>query len=82
MNYEPSALFLDQYTSHVSQTTKTIAHQLDINLVFIPKSATEIYQPLDKVVFGNLKSSAAAEYDDRFFHEDEALSQAKSKRSE
>ena len=76
MNFEPSALFLDQYTSHVSQTTKTIADQLNINLVFIPKSATEIYQPLDKVVFGSLKSSAAAEYDDKFFHEDAAFTKS------
>ena len=62
--------------SDTDDATKTIADQLNINLVFIPKSATEIYQPLDKVVFGSLKSSAAAEYDDKFFHEDAAFTKS------
>ncbi len=76
MNNEPSALFLDQYSSHVSENTRRVAEELQITLVFIPKSATERYQPLDRVIFGALKSSAAAEYDDKFFSEDAAYTKS------
>ena len=76
MNKEPSALFLDQYTSHISESTKRIADELQITLVFIPRSATEMYQPLDRVIFGVLKSSAAAEYDEKFFADDAAFTKS------
>ena len=76
MSGEPCALFLDRYTSHESESTKAKAEELKIELVFIPKSATDLYQPLDKTVFGVLKSSAAAQYDEKIFEEDTAFNKS------
>ena len=69
MHNEPCALVLDRYASHVSQSTQECAEELDIRLVYIPTSATEKYQPLDKRVFGALKSAASKEFSDKAFEE-------------
>ena len=41
--------------------------------MYIPTSATDIYQPLDKVVFGVLKSQAVCYYDDHVFEKNQGL---------
>ena len=76
MHKEPSALFLDQYPSHESENIRQKASELGIELIFIPKSATDLYQPLDRTVFGALKASAASMYDDKFFNEDKAYTKS------
>ena len=78
MGNEASALFLDRYTSHVSASTKECAQNLQIELVYIPRSATEKYQPLDKGVFGVMKSAAAAECNDKLFDEQECFTKSES----
>ena len=69
MSEEHCALVLDRYASHVSQRTKECAEELGIRLVFIPTSATDKYHPLDKRVFGALKSAASKEFSDKVFEE-------------
>ena len=71
MHCQPCALVLDRYASHTSEATKETANALKIELIFIPTSATERFQPLDKRVFGALKSAAAAIFDDKAFEEQE-----------
>ena len=66
------ALVLDRYASHVSDNTQTVADSLGISLIYIPTSATDEYQPLDKRVFGILKSMASAEFDDKVFEDQNA----------
>ena len=73
MNGEPSALFLDRYTSHISDSTRQCAEELEIELVFIPTSGTDRYQPLDRYVFGVMKSAAAAICNDKMFSKDSAF---------
>ena len=55
-------LILDRYPSHTSARTRENAAKRNIRLVFIPKSGTEKFQPLDRRVFGVLKSSAASKF--------------------
>lgn len=76
MNKEPSALILDRYTSHISDSTIEKAAELQIELIFIPTSATDKYQPLDKYIFGVMKSSAAAECNDKLFNEQSCFSKS------
>ena len=69
MHNLPSALILDQYPSHMTEAVLSEANKLRIKLIFIPKSATDVYQPLDRRVFGTLKSMASAIFaDDVFYH--------------
>lgn len=67
------ALILDQYKSHVSESTKRIAQELNIRLVFVPTSGTDLYQPLDLRVFGTLKSMACSAFYDHAFETDESF---------
>lgn len=64
------ALILDQYTSHVADIVKNKAEELRIRLVFIPKSATDLFQPLDLRVFGTVKSIGSAIFDNFVFEFD------------
>ena len=73
MKKQPCALILDQYPSHVSQSTREKAEELKIRLVFIPTSATDLFQPLDVRVFGTLKSMASSEFDDYVFKYDKGF---------
>lgn len=73
MKKQPCALILDQYPSHVSQSTKEKAAELKIRLVYIPTSATQLFQPLDLRVFGTLKSMASSEFDDHVFKHDKGF---------
>ena len=54
--HRPCALLLDQYPSHTTDLVKEIAQNLNIELIYIPKNATGTYQPLDRRVFGNVKT--------------------------
>ena len=74
MKGKECALVLDRYASHVSEKTQNVAKSLGITLIYIPTSATDAYQPLDKRVFGILKSMAASEFDDKVFIDQEAYS--------
>ena len=58
---------MDQYASHISDNTKDYARDVNIKLVYIPISATVIFQPLDKYIFGILKSHASSRIDDQSF---------------
>ena len=73
MGHQKCALILDRYASHTTEETLNEAERLGIELVFIPTSATDKYQPLDKIVFGVLKSQAASAFDDKAFEEDSAF---------
>ena len=75
MNNEACALVLDRYSAHVSRKTAEVAKSLDITLVFVPTSATDQYQPLDKRIFGAVKSAAAKEFDDKAFESHEGFTQ-------
>lgn len=55
---EPLDLILDVHSSHRTEEVKTLARNLDISLHYIPAGATDAFQPLDRRVFGALKSSA------------------------
>lgn len=55
---DPLDLILDVHSSHRTQEVKTLAQNLGINLHYIPVGATDALQPLDRRVFGALKSSA------------------------
>ena len=53
---KPCALVLDRFAAHICEGTIQLARNLNIRLVFVPTSATEYYQPLDRRAFGALKS--------------------------
>jgi hypothetical protein len=53
----PIHLLLDVYPVHVQQHAKELMRDLGIALRFIPAGMTDQYQPLDRRVFGRLKSS-------------------------
>jgi hypothetical protein len=53
---EPICPLMDQYTTHVTDAVVFTAWELGIYIIWIPNGATGRYQPLDKRVFGALKS--------------------------
>ena len=55
---DPLDLILDVHSSHRTEAVKTLAQSLGISLHYIPAGATDALQPLDRRVFGALKSSA------------------------
>jgi hypothetical protein len=55
---EPIHLLFDVYRLHVQEVGRALAEQLQIALHFISAGMTDEYQPLDRRVFGYLKSSA------------------------
>lgn len=58
-NHEPLHLLLDLHTSHRGPSIYKLAAELNITLHYIPAGQTDRYQPLDRKIFGPLKSSAA-----------------------
>lgn len=66
-------LVLDQYPSHISDSTKMAAIRYKIKLIFIPVSATDKYQPLDKYIFGIMKSQASSYFDEKAFQYQDAM---------
>ena len=71
---KPCALVFDRFSAHLSERTKEEGEKLKIRLVFVPTSATKYYQPLDRRVFGALKSSTSSSYADFAFAEQKAYS--------
>ena len=61
---EPLYLLLDQFPVHISESSKSCAKSLKIELFYIPAGATDKYQPLDRRVFGCLKSSSSKKIHD------------------
>jgi hypothetical protein len=54
------ALLWDVFSAHRDQEVKAYASELGIRLIFIPPGMTDVYQPLDKRIFGHLKQQAQA----------------------
>ena len=67
-------LILDQYASHISENTKAAAKKYNVKLVYIPVSSTDEFQPLDKYIFGILKSQACCIFNDKAFNFQQAFS--------
>jgi hypothetical protein len=61
----PCALVLDVYPSHRTARVQQRAEELDIELLFVPAGATGRLQPLDRQIFGELKSRARCEFQRR-----------------
>ncbi|KAH0800446.1 DDE superfamily endonuclease containing protein [Histomonas meleagridis] len=55
-------LIIDHYKSHETEKIKDLANRLNIDLIFIPAGLTDCLQPLDRLVFGCLKSTARRLY--------------------
>jgi hypothetical protein len=55
-------LIMDIYPVHVMESVRLQARLLGFRVHFIPSGLTDQYQPLDRSVFGCLKSTARAEY--------------------
>jgi hypothetical protein len=51
------------FTAHRCSEAKELARQFNIRLEFIPAGATGEYQPLDRMIFGNLKSRTGIRFD-------------------
>ena len=77
MSNEHTVLILDRYTAHTTKSVREEAHKNNIRLVYIPTSATDLYQPLDKRIFGAIKSKYSSKCDDYLFEFDEGPSKAK-----
>jgi hypothetical protein len=54
---EQISLLIDIYVAHIQEQAKHLAAELGIILHFIPAGLTDQFQPLDRRVFGRLKSS-------------------------
>ena len=76
VNSEPCVLILDRYSAHTMESVIAKAAELHIELIFIPTSATDKYQPLDKRIFGILKSMAAKDFSDYVFHRNSGFTKA------
>ena len=55
---EPIHLIIDLYPAHMTDQIYKDAQDLNIHLHVIPAGMTDLYQPLDRKVFGSLKSKA------------------------
>ena len=55
-------LILDLYASHRNEKVKELARKLNFELHYIPAGFTDSLQPLDRYIFGALKSMARAEF--------------------
>jgi hypothetical protein len=49
-------VILDTYSAHRTDAVKSTAAQLGIRLEFIPPGCTDLLEPLDRRIFGVLKS--------------------------
>ena len=59
---EKCALILDVHSTHRTKDVKTKAKELGIELIYVPAGGTSKYQPLDRRVFGELKSRARKKF--------------------
>ena len=56
------ALVLDVYSAQKTEKVINQANNMDIELLFVPAGGTLQYQPLDRKIFGEIKSRARREY--------------------
>jgi hypothetical protein len=61
-NGEKICLVLDVYPAHRTPKVKSRAAELGIELLYVPAGATGRLQPLDRRIFGELKSRARCEF--------------------
>jgi hypothetical protein len=62
----PLLVILDTYAAHRSADVRSVAALYGIELVFIPPGCTDRLQPLDRKVFGALKSFARQQWRRRY----------------
>jgi hypothetical protein len=62
----PICLIWDQFSAHKTPLVLDQAREYGIHLISIPKGATGRYQPLDRAVFGALKSKGSSKYNEMF----------------
>lgn len=60
----------------MSDSTKDFEDELNIRLMYIPVSATDVYQPLDKYIFGILKFQTSSRIDGKSFEFQIALTKS------
>jgi transposase len=65
---EPLCLIMDQYTTHTAAETEREAENLGIEVIWVPRGGTGRYQPLDRRIFGALKSKGKAKWR-RYFND-------------
>jgi hypothetical protein len=66
----PLCLVLDQYPTHVSVPSTALAARLGIQVITVPKGATGTWQPLDRRIYGIMKSSAHARWARQFLDDE------------
>lgn len=54
--HQPCALVLDCYKAHHTLAVIKRASELNIQLIFVPANGTSLYQPLDRKIFGIVKT--------------------------
>ena len=59
-------IILDLYATHRNSTIKRLASSLNFELHFIPAGLTDSFQPLDRYIFGALKSMARKEWNIKY----------------
>ena len=62
LDERPACLILDVYPSHRTAAVQELANELDIELLYVPAGGTSLYQPLDRRIFGELKSRARRKF--------------------
>ena len=60
-------LLVDQYPTHFTEDAKVAAQKMNIILIPIPKGGTDRYQPLDRRIFGIMKSMGAARWSEIYY---------------
>jgi hypothetical protein len=64
-------LICDVHPSHRTAPVRALATELNITLLYIPPGATDPLQPLDRMIFGALKSIARRLFRRRTSHDPE-----------
>jgi hypothetical protein len=59
---EPLCLMVDQYQTHTAPGIQAEAENLGIEIIWVPRSGTGRYQPLDRRTFGAFKSKGKAKW--------------------
>jgi hypothetical protein len=60
---QPCLLVLDVYPAHRTLRLQELIRELRIELLFVPAGGTSQFQPLDRCVFGELKSRARTAFE-------------------
>jgi hypothetical protein len=53
---------MDQFSAHGTDRVLSTARGLMVEIIWVPKGATRLYQPLDRRVFDALKSKGSAKW--------------------